>query len=260
MSDYWANRQARAQAKLTELSIKDTEAQLIKYYRSSAKRVIKEFENTYIKILNTVEAERAPTPADLYKLDTYWKMQGQLQRELQKLGDYQLKAMSKNFVNLYQNVYNSIAIKDDLFFHEADKKTAEQVINNIWCADGKSWSSRIWTNTAQLQETLNENLIHSVITGKKTSELKQLLQERFNVSFSNADSIVRTEMAHIQTQAAQQRYTDSGITQVQVWANTEERRCPKCADLHKKIYPVGAAMPVPVHPRCRCCIIPVIDD
>ena len=80
------------------------------------------------------------------------------------------------------------------------------MINQIWCADGKSWSNRVWKNTDKLQQALNDNLIHCVLTGKKTTELKNILQNDFNVSYHRADSIVRTEMAHIQTQAAQKRY------------------------------------------------------
>ncbi|MBQ8763134.1 MAG: minor capsid protein [Clostridia bacterium] len=90
----------------------------------------------------------------------------------------------------------------------------------------------MWGNTEKLIETLNEELINCVATGRNTNELKQLLQERFNVSYSNADSIVRTETAHIQTQAAKQRYTDYGIQEVEVWADEDERRCEVCGKLH----------------------------
>lgn len=51
-------------------------------------------------------------------------------------------------------------------------------------------------------DTLNEHLIHCVATGKTPGELKKLLQEDFGVSYGRADSLVRTELAHIQTQAA----------------------------------------------------------
>ena len=135
----------------------------------------------------------------------------------------------------------------------------QEMINQIWCADGKSWSERIWENAERLAETLNEQLIHCVATGKKTTDLKNLLQERFGVSYSRADALVRTEIAHIQTQAAQKRYEDYGIQEVEIWADEDERRCEVCGELHRKKYPMGAQVPIPAHPRCRCCIIPVVD-
>jgi SPP1 gp7 family putative phage head morphogenesis protein len=90
--------------------------------------------------------------------------------------------------------------------------------------------------------------------------LKQVLQDRFGVSYTRADVLVRTELAHIQTEAAKQRYRDYGIEQVEIWADPDERTCSICGKLHKKKYPVGARVPIPAHPRCRCCIVPVVED
>ena len=257
---YWQERQAAAQAKLTAKNVAETQKQIKRYYKRTMENVIGQFEATYNKVLLSIEDGKEPTPADLYKLDTYWKMQAQIKDELTKLGDKQAKLLSENFVNEWYEIYEAIAYKDDLFFAEIDKSAVEQMINQIWCADGKSWSSRIWKNTELLQQELNDNLIDCLLTGKKTTELKNLLQERFSVSYSRADSIVRTEMAHIQTQAAQKRYEDAGITEVEVWADKDERRCDVCGKLHQKRYPIGAKMPIPAHPRCRCTIIPVIED
>lgn len=256
---YWAERQAATQAALTKKSILETEKQLVKYYKRTMANVIGQFETTYNKVFSKIEDGKEPTPADLYKLNTYWEMQGQLKQELTKLGDKQAELFSKKFMEQYKQIYEAIALKDDLFFSEVDLATAEQMINQIWCADGKNWSSRIWTNTERLQQALNDNLIDCLVTGKKASDLKQLLQEQFGVSYNRADSIVRTEMAHIQTQAARQRYTDAGLEEVEVWADKDERQCEVCGELHKKRFPIGGAMPIPAHPKCRCCIIPVID-
>jgi SPP1 gp7 family putative phage head morphogenesis protein len=116
----------------------------------------------------------------------------------------------------------------------------------------------VWQNINTLQNTLNDGLLDCVLTGKNTTQLKNILQERFNVSYSGADSIVRTEMAHIQTQAAKQRYIDAGIQEVEILADKDERQCKICGKLHKTRYPAGAQVPIPAHPRCRCCIVPVV--
>lgn len=255
---YWEDRQAAAQDKLTAKSIKETEKQLSKYYSRTAQRVISDFEATLDKLFVTVGEGREPTPADLYKLDKYWQMQGQLKKELEALGNKQHNLMFEKFIKEYTEIYEAIAIKDDLYFGTISREMASQMISQIWCADGKSWSSRIWTNTEKLQQALNDNLIECVLTGKKSSELKKILQADFNVSYNRADSIVRTEMAHIQTTAAQQRYIDAGIEEVKVWADKDERRCEVCGKLHNTIHNIHEKMPIPAHPRCRCCIIPIV--
>lgn len=259
INKYWQKRLAAAMSKVTSKNTKQVERQLRKYYKQSMETVIADFEATYEKLLATVEAGREPTPADLYKLDKYWKMQGQIKEEMLKLGSRQAKALAEAFETNFFEVYYTLALDGVEAFNTIDTNAVQQMINQIWCADGKSWSQRIWENTSKLQQTLNEGLIDCVVSGKPTSDLKKVLQERFGVSFSAADSLARTELAHIQTQAATQRYKDYGIQEVEVLADKDERRCEICGKLHKQRYPMGAAVPIPAHPRCRCCIVPVVD-
>lgn len=256
---YWKDRMALSQTKLTNKSIKQIEKQLKKYYGTTMKRTIADFEATYNKILAATEEGKQPTPADLYKLDKYWQMQAQMRQELQKLGERQVSVLSKAFELNFFDIYYSIGIPGMEAFNTIDTNMVQQLINHIWVADGKSWSQRIWENTELLAATLNEELINCVVGGKKTTDLKNMLQERFNVSYGRADALVRTELAHIQTQAAQKRYEDYGIQQMEVWADEDERRCEVCGKLHQKKLPIGSVPPIPAHPKCRCCIVPVID-
>ena len=256
---YWADRMAASQNKISKKSRKQIEAQLSKYYAETAKKVIDEFENTHNKLLATIGAGKEATPADLYKLDKYWQLQGQLRKELRKLGEKEVSLLTKQFELSFFDVYYAIEIEGATAFNTLNTEMAQQMINHIWCADGKSWSQRIWEDTELLAETLNEQLVHSVVAGKKTTELKNLLQERFEVSYNRADALVRTELAHIQTQAATKRYEDYGIQEVEIWADKDERRCEVCGNLHQKRYPVGASVPIPAHPRCRCCVVPVVE-
>ena len=257
---YWQDRMAAAQDRISRRSQKEIDKQLKKYYAEAAERCIEDFEATYNKIQTTIADGRDPTPADLYKLDKYWKSQGQLKRELQKLGDRKIKLLSEAFERDWFEIYYSINLPNaQAAYSTVDHSIVQQLINSIWCADGKTWSERIWQDTDKLAETLNDQLLHCVITGKKSSELKNLLQDRFNVSYTNADMIVRTELAHIQTQAAQQRYTDYGVREVEIWADEDERRCEVCGKLHQTKYPIGANVPIPAHPRCRCCVVPVVE-
>lgn len=260
MANYWQDRMAAAQAKLTQKNTKQIEKQLKKYFGSATKKVLEDFESTYDKLLLAVEEGREPTPADLYKLDKYWQLQGQLRQELRRLGEKQIAAMTKTFEVQFFDIYFSIALPGLEAYTTIDAEGALHLINSIWVADGKSFSQRVWDNTEKLIEALNEGLLHSVITGKQPSELKKQLQEQFNVSYNRADSLVRTELSHIQNTAAKQRYEDYGIKEVMVWADEDERRCEVCGKLHEKKYPVGAHVPVPAHPRCRCSIIPVVND
>lgn len=261
---YWANRLARAQEAITKKNTKQIEKQLAKYYSLAMKRVISDFESTYNKLLTTIEEGKQPTPADLYKLDKYWQMQGQLKQEMQKLGDREIILLSKKFEKQWIDVYNSIALPSNVAFSTIDEAVAKQMINSIWLSDGKTFSQRIWKNIEKLTETLNDKLIECVVSGKKTTELKNLLQERFNVSYNQANTLVRTETANIQVQAAAQRYKDYGLTKYEFLGRDEHDIGCQCKKLNGQVFYFSEMQPgknaPPLHPNCRCDIMPVIED
>lgn len=259
LNKYWADRTAKAQTAITNKNLKQIEKQLVKYYGATMKKVISDFEATYDKLLTTIEDGKDPTPADLYKLDKYWQLQSQMRQELEKLGNRTIVTLSRNFEANFFEVYYSLGIEGMQAFNTLDKPMVTQMVNSIWVADGKNFSQRVWDNTNRLMETLNDQLVHCVVTGKKTTDLKNLLQERFGVSYSRADTLARTELVHIQTQAAKKRYTDYGIQYVEVLVDPDARTCDKCKELIGKKFLTTATPPLPVHPNERCCLVPVID-
>lgn len=257
--NYWQERMANAQNAISTKTTKQIEKQLRKYYAAAAKRTIEDFESTYNKLLAQKTDGKDITQADLYRLDKYWEAQGQLRQRLQKLGEKKISLLTKYFELDFFDIYHSIAIPGLKAFNTIDDKLVNQLINSVWVADGRTFSQRIWNNIDRLVETLNEQLIYTVVTGKKTTELKNLLQERFNISYRRADTLVRTELAHIQTEAAKKRYEDYGIQYIEVLVDADDRTCDECKALIGKKFPIHAAPPLPVHPNDRCTIIPVID-
>lgn len=264
--NYWAKRQAEIQEALANKSEKKIKQQLMKYYGTSAKRVIENFERVYNKLLAQQAEGKEITPADLYKLDSYWAAQAQLRNELQKLGEKQVSLLTKEFEIMFFEVYYSIAPEGLQAFNTIDAAAAQQMINAIWLADGKNFSQRIWGNTERLIESLNEQLILTVTTGKKTTDLKKSLQERFGVSYSRANTLVRTELAHVQTMAAKQRYEDYGLKYYEILGNDDDSCGNHSVDCHKmdgKRFSyaemnVGVNAP-PFHPNCRCAIVPIVE-
>lgn len=274
MADYWTKRILEAQKKWTDKGIDAINKQLLHYYKVAMANIIKEFEAVYDKVLASAEEGKPITPAWLYQLDRYWQMQSQLKDTLQKLGDKTCEILSKKFEQEYKHIYSDMAIGEDgkaikasvsdKAFSTIDAQAAKQVANQIWCADGKSWSQRIWKNIDYLQQTLNDGLVDCVVTGKKTTQLKKQLMERFDVSYGQAETLVRTEMAHIETQAAVDKYKEHGRKKVRIIVDPDERTCKVCAEWDDKIINIsdlreGTNCP-PFHPRCRCAIAAVVED
>ena len=266
MANYWQDRMAKAQDALTKKNEKQIEKQLAKYYMSAAKQIIADFEAVYNQVLTQAAEGKQVSPALLYRLDKYWQMQGALRQELRKLGEKEISLLTKYFEINFFDIYYSINIEGKKAFNTISSEGARTLINTAWLNDGKSFSQRVWENTEKSIETLNEQLIHTVITGKKTTDLKNSLQERFGVSYSRADTLVRTELCHIQTVAAKQRYEDYGLKYYEILGNDDDscgNHSVDCHDMNGKRFlysemKAGVNAP-PFHPNCKCAIIPVID-
>ena len=84
--------------------------------------------------------------------------------------------------------------------------------------------------------------------------------KEFNTSYERASTLVNTEMAHIQTEAAKNRYRAAGCREVEVYGEEDSGRCDICGKLHGQHFPIAGAMPIPAHPNCRCCLLPVVED
>ena len=274
MADYWKNRLFEAQKKWTDKDIDVINKILRHYYKIARENIVEDFEAVYDKVLAQAEEGKPITPADLYKLDKYYKMQAQLQDTLQKLGDRTCEVLANKFGQEYKHIYSELAIDkegktikastSDKKFSTIDEQGAKHIASQVWAADGKSWSERVWKNIGDLQRTLNEGLVDCVITGKKTTELKKKLMERFDVSYSRAETLVRTEMAHVETQAALDRYKSSGVEKVRIVVDPDEKTCKECSKWDDKIINItdihtGTNCP-PFHPNCRCAIAPVVKD
>lgn len=268
--DYWAERQERALNRITNKTEKEINTQLDKYYLSLMRQVIKDFEDTYNKLIATIGSGNPVTVADLFRLDRYWQLQSKLKVLCEELGNEEVELLSKKFEEQWEAVYQEAALPSDEAFIIPSESNAKQMINSVWCADGKTWSQRVWSNTTQLMETLNEQLVHVVATGRSTKDLRIALQNRFNVSRNQANMLIRTEVNHIQTASAAKRYEDAGLKQYMVLGR-EEGKCQgkkshgiDCHDMDGKVFDytdmrVGRNAP-PFHPNCRCRIKPVFDD
>jgi SPP1 gp7 family putative phage head morphogenesis protein len=267
MSNYWTDRKERELNAITNKTQAEINAQLNKYYKSCMNQVIDDFIATYNKLIATVGAGNPPTVADLYKLDRYWQMQARLKEICQALGDKEVELLSKKFEAQWQAVYEHTALVSDEAYTQVSTSSAEQMAKSVWATDGKSFSDRIWSNTAELVTTLNEKLIHCVVTGRSEKDLRNDLMERFGVSRSRANTLIRTETARIQTESAAQRYKDDGLEYYTIRGREEHDHCGSSTDCRKMdgkkfLYSemvIGKNAP-PFHPNCRCRIVPVVNN
>ena len=96
--------------------------------------------------------------------------------------------------------------------------------------------------------------------GLPLSNLKKELIKDFNVSYAQADRIVRTEYVHIANVSAVNRYKEAGIQKYRILCNQDERLCPECSSYDGQEFSIDSELKPPFHCNCRCTTIAVIES
>lgn len=125
-----------------------------------------------------------------------------------------------------------------------------------------TFSERIWMYQDMLRDELNSLLQSAIIQGQNPNKLAKHLSRRFDVSMSNAQTLMITEVARVQTDVNASCMNESGFEEYEFIA--EPTACPICRAIDGKHYKVSkmvvASNAPPMHPNCRCAIAPYIQD
>jgi SPP1 gp7 family putative phage head morphogenesis protein len=126
-----------------------------------------------------------------------------------------------------------------------------------------TFSERIWVNQDQLKNSLSSVLSSALIQGKNPREFIPQIRKKFDVSRCNAERLLRTEIARVQTQAQAESYESNGIDEYEYIACGLKDVCPLCKEMDGKTFKlkdmeIGENAP-PMHPNCHCATAPYSD-
>lgn len=123
-----------------------------------------------------------------------------------------------------------------------------------------TFSDRIWQYQDLMRGDLEKLLTRGLIQGKNaralTADLKKYLigDKTGKGATYNAERLMRTELARVQTEAQKQSYIRNGFTQYKFHVNGG--CCGICEGIKGKVFDVDKMMPgenaPPMHPHCRC--------
>lgn len=240
--------------RLLKSSIDELETLLKKEYLKLSDKLMSYLLDLYVSILGE---DGKPLHSHLYQYNKYYEMLGKIQNELMKLGIKENKLFDDRLTNLYEE--NSEII-DKQFNLSSSLRTKDiiSIVKTDWVGDGSNYSDRIWKDKRKLANTIQEELIECVGTGKSPDKFSKVLMEKFNASYNNARRLARTEIVHVYNQSTLDKYKEAGITEVQILETIDEHTCEECRKLDKKIYPIGLAPRLPLHPQCRGVYLAVI--
>ena len=139
-------------------------------------------------------------------------------------------------------------------------KAANAIVNASF--HNATFSDRIWMYQDMLKNELNSLLQTGLIQGQHPRKLATHLRKRFGVSQSNAERLMITEMARVQTEAQKQSFERNGFEEYTFLALGTA--CPICRALDGKHFKVSKMMSgtnaPPMHPNCRCSVAAYEDS
>lgn len=139
------------------------------------------------------------------------------------------------------------------------KDFVEAVVNGSF--HSATFSERIWGNMEAFKAELDKLLVQTVTQGKNPRDMARKLRNLFDSSKYEAERLMRTESARVQTEIQNQSYKKYGIDEYEYIA--EPTACPVCFPLNGKIFKVEDLSPgqnaSPMHANCRCSTAPYVD-
>lgn len=255
---YWFDRE---QQRLYNECLQVAEKELAKQYRRCANETRVKIEALYNELVAS-SADGTLLVSDLYKYNRYYDLLNNLNMNLRQLGQKEIELGNKTLTNMYH--LNAQFIGDAFgFLPGVNEEYVKTAINAIWCRDGKHWSSRVWSNKAQLEEAVKNGLVDCIASGMGKDELVKNLMGNFSVGFNQANRIARTELNYVQNQATYDSYKQAGITKYKFLAYLDNDTSDVCRDNNNQTYllsqaEVGVNYP-PLHPNCRSTVLAVLE-
>ena len=127
-----------------------------------------------------------------------------------------------------------------------------------------TYSERIWGYQGMLKAEIQGLLASGLIGGKNPKVLARHLEKRFGVSRSNAERLMITELARVQTEAQKQSFIRNGFEEYEYVACSKTDVCSICQALDGKHFKIEDMMPgtnaPPMHPRCHCSVAAYEDS
>ena len=263
----------RQRAELYNKTVTELDTELGRQYLRVSKDLKRLFLSTIEELKNK---DGVIEPSDLYKSDRYYKLMNQCNDELSKLALKQQKALDSKLATVYeqQSLIEREVLGDRFgLYNVLDTNTARNVVESVWCSDGQDLSDRIWKNKDFLMTRLEEGLFDFVSRGQPNAqlitdliaeqigptaaEMGSVMDDAFREAYNNARRLVRTETAHVQNTATQDRYRDAGFTKYRIIA--EPDCCEVCADLAEQVFDIDQLV-IPAHPNCRCAMAAITES
>ncbi|MBP3931221.1 MAG: minor capsid protein, partial [Peptostreptococcaceae bacterium] len=165
--------------------------------------------------------------------------------------------------NYYQTIYDiHKAIGVGASFSYIDNDMIKEILTFPW--SGRHYSQRLWSNRTKLKNAMIEELTQMLIQGKGVKETSKALSKRLDADLKNCIRLIHTEHSYFMGESTAKAYEEMNVDKYQFLATLDNRTSEICQKLDGKVFDlkdrVVGVNASPMHPRCRSCEIPYIDN
>ena len=249
--DYWIKR---AELKLQKLDKEQEkiEKKLKKSYKDAIKEIKKEVAALYAEGGELTDFQQYRAEGTIRSLESL----------LDKMATNEEQMLKEGLTELYEETQKLEATALEVSFQTVNDNLIREVLQTNW--SGLTFSERIWDNRKKLASKVKETLNKGLIRGDSLQTMASSLADVMNKDFNRAMVLVHTETCWVQSEASKRQYEDVGVEEYEFAAFLDNRTTEECKSLDGKIFKTkegvpGVNMP-PIHPRCRSCIMPVVDS
>ena len=211
--------------------------------------------------------QKLEAPAYQARLERLRQLQNQIDYVMKNVYQQEKDFSTSHYIDLaneayYRSIYRLQQRAGAAFsFGHVSAKQIDKVVGSRW--SGRNYSERIWRNTRLLAQSLKEELLVNLVTGRTERETAEIIANKFGQGAFNARRLVRTESNYISGEMNFQAYDEAGIDEYMFMATLDLRTSKICRGLDGKIFKtkdrkVGVNCH-PMHPWCRSTTIAVIS-
>lgn len=232
------------------------------YHKNKLKKIyrkaFKDNERKILDLYDTLKDKGELSTTELYKFERFLSLQEELEKQTKEVNDSLYEQATKDLKQAYKDTFNETIdnIGSDLEWGIQNEKMLNKVLNKKWA--GNNYSKRIWNNSKQLSEDIESAVVDCLTRGVSKDLYVKSIKNKYDVGFSKADRLVRTELMHTINEGQKDVYKAEGIKKVKWYAAEDERMCDICGKMHDKEYDIDN-VPSIAHANCRCTIIPIIN-
>lgn len=193
------------------------------------------------------------------------QLERQLSEQMQELGEKTVNKTTEILTDVYNESYAKTAFvidKGTQAFQSFSLLKPEIVKAAVTAPiEGKTFSNRIWANVDDLAVRVKRDVEKALIQGQSVEKLARSIKSTFGSAAYQAKRVISTETARAVSAAQNEIYRTSGVVRRVMWDATLDRKTnEEDSALDGKMWDMNETHPMPpLHPNCRCCLIPVVD-